>query len=127
MIIMISWMAPVQFVGSYVKGINDWCLASTKIGDSVNKGLEFWSSLGGVSSGGALAGRGAADAAEAWFCQDKVCFTVSCVGMGADALQIAASFVAGPNVTMIATMPVSIGCKSFVAACKGKTLPWGGC
>lgn len=73
-------------------------------------------------------GKGLADMAESYACQDRVCFTVSTIGVFADTLQLVSNFVVGPNVTSLVTMPVSWGCKTFVWSCKHKTLPWkGGC
>ncbi len=79
--------------------------------------------FGGTTSG-ILFGKGASDAAVAYACQDGVCFVVSCVGCGVDALQFVASFAPGPNITTIFTLPVSAACKTFVWACKNQTLPW---
>lgn len=44
-----------------------------------------------------------------------------------DSLQICASFIPGPNVTAVVTMPVSVGCKVFVWCCQKSKLPWSGC
>ena len=41
-------------------------------------------------------------------CQDGVCGFVSAVGMTADGLQICASFIPGPNVIAIVTMPIFV-------------------
>ena len=71
--------------------------------------------------------RGANDAAETFFCNDGICLSVSGVGCLADSLQIASSFIIGPNVTMVVTAFVSVFCKVFVTTCKGRNLPWGGC
>ena len=80
------------------------------------------------TTAGALFGKGAADAAVAYACNDGVCFAVSCVGCGVDTLQFLASFTPGPNITTVVTLPVSVACKTFVFACKNQNLPWkGGC
>lgn len=82
----------------------------------------------GSTSAGALFGKGASDAVVAYACDDGVCFLVSCVGCGFDTLQFLASFIPGPNVTVIVTLPGSVACKTFVWACKNQVLPWkGGC
>jgi hypothetical protein len=112
---------------NYTKSINTVLEASTGIKNGVSSSLEWTSKLVGSTTGVAGAAKGAVDAAEAFACQDRVCFVVSCVGMTADGLQIAASFVPGPNVTALITTPVSIGCKCFVYCCKKSKLPWGGC
>lgn len=54
---------------------------------------------------------------EAIACQDGVC---------GDGLSIATSFIPGPNVTTVVTVPISMGCKVFVYCCKrAKSIPWG--
>lgn len=87
--------------------------------------FEQWvTKMFGSTSAGALFGKGASDAAVAYACKDGVCFVVSCVGCGVDALQFLASFAPGPNITTVATLPISVACKAFVMACKNQTLPW---
>ena len=58
---------------------------------------------------------------EAIACQDGVCAFISGVGVCAYTLSIATSFVPGPNVTSLVTVPVSVGCKVFVYCCKKAT------
>ena len=72
------------------------------------------------------AAKGAIDILEAVACQDGACKVVSGVGVCADGLSIAASFIPGPNVTTGLTVPVFVGCKVFVYCCKkAKKMPWG--
>jgi hypothetical protein len=78
----------------------------------------------GGSTGEAILGKRASDAAIAYACEDGVCFIVSCVGCGFDALQFLASFVSGLNITSLITLPGSLCCKTFVWACKNQTFPW---
>lgn len=54
------------------------------------------------------------DFVEALAFQDGICAIVFTVGVAADSLPICTSFVPGPNLTSILTMPISIGCKIFV-------------
>lgn len=91
--------------------------------------FETWvTRMFGTCSSGPLFGKGAADAVEAYACEDGVCFFISCVGCTFDAFGFLANFVPGPNITQVITLPVSAGCKVFVHCCKNKTLPWkGGC
>ena len=87
--------------------------------------FEQWvTKMFGSTSSGILFGKGASDAAVAYACDDGVCFVVSCVGCGFDALQFLASFTPGPNITTVVTLPISAACKTFVFACKNQTLPW---
>lgn len=85
----------------------------------------FVTKLTGASAGAAGLGKGTSDAAEALACGDGVCFVVSCVGVAADTLQVMGSFAPGPNVTMLVTQPISVGCKVFVWCCKRSDLKWG--
>jgi hypothetical protein len=72
----------------------------------------------GVTSGGALLGKGAFDLTEAIICKDGICAIVSFIGCAADTLQLITTFVPGGNATTLATLPISLGCKTFVQSCK---------
>ena len=122
---VVSW--PARKVWNYTKSLNTLLEAPTGVKEGVTSGLEWCSKLVGSTTGAAGAAKGSVDAMEALACQDGVCFIVSCVGIGADSLQIVASFVPGPNLTALVTTPISVGCKVFVWACKKSKLPWGGC
>lgn len=71
--------------------------------------------------------KGSVDFAEAVLWQYTICTFILAVIVTADTLQICTSFIPGPNVTTIVTMPVSISCKVFVWCCKKSKLPWGSC
>lgn len=118
---------PFRKAYNYTKGVNDFLQAPTIVGNAANNGIEYVTKITGATTGAMGAAKGVVDAAEALVCQDGVCFFVSCVGTAADALQVTASFVPGPNVTALITTPVSWGCKVFVWSCKKSKLPWGGC
>ena len=109
---------------NYTKAINSVLEASTAVGNKWTSFEKWVTKVFGTTSAGALFGKGASDAAVAYACDDGVCFVISCVGCGFDVLQFLASFVPGPNITVIG----SVACKTFVWACKNQTLPWkGGC
>lgn len=122
---VIVW--PAKKLYSYAVAANDLLTAPTGIKKGATSTMEFLSKLIGATTGSAGAAKGSVDALEALACQDGVCFVVSCVGVAADGLQIMTSFVPGPNVTVLVTMPVSVGCKVFVWCCKKSKLPWGSC
>ena len=66
------------------------------------------------------------DMLEAVACQDGVCAVVSGIGVCSDGLSMAASFIPGPNVTTVVTVPISVGCKVFLYCYKkAKKMPWG--
>ena len=113
---ILKW--PFSKVYTLVKDTNNGLLSATKISDGAKDRMEYITKLAGASTGAAGIGKGTADAMEALFCQDGICFVVSCVGTAADSVQICASFVGGPNVTTLVTTPISIGCKTFVWCCK---------
>ena len=72
------------------------------------------------------AAKGTANVLEAVACQDDICAIVSGIGVCADGLSMVASFIPGPNVTTVVTVPISVGCKVFVYCCKkAKKMPWG--
>jgi hypothetical protein len=71
-----------------------------------------------VATGGLGVVKGTVDCIEAVSCGDGVCAAVSCIGICADTLHIFASFIPGPNVTSVVTIPVSVSCKYFVYLCK---------
>jgi len=85
------------------------------------------SKIFGATAGTAGLGKGTVDFAEAVICKDGVCAFVSLVGCTADSLQIAASFIPGPNITSMVTTPVSVGCKVFVFCCKRSIIRTGIC
>ena len=117
-----GWVRAVQTV----KNINDSTDNMVKISQTADKTLTYVTKVTGVSTGAAGAAKGTVDMLEAVACQDGVCAVVSGIGVCADGLSMAASFIPGPNVTTVVTVPVSIGCKVFVHCCKrAKKMPWG--
>ena len=68
--------------------------------------------------GGAALVKGSFDIAEDLVCQDYVCLTIDCIGVCADVLTILTSFIPGPNVTSVVTIPVSTSCKFFRWCCQ---------
>ena len=95
--------------------------------DKADKTLTYISKVTGATTGVAGAAKGSVDLAEAIACQDGICAFISAVGIAADGLQVCTSFIPGPNITSIVTIPISVGCKVFVWCCKRSKLPWGGC
>ena len=95
--------------------------------EKVDKTFTYVTKVTGITTGTAGVAKGSLDFAEALACQDGVCAVVSAVGVAADGLSICASFIPGPNVTTMVTMPISVGCKVFVWCCKKSKLPWGNC
>ena len=94
---------------------------------NADKTFTYVTKLTGATTGAAGAAKGTVDLAEAIACQDGICAFVSAVGVAADGLQVCTSFIPGPNVTAVVTMPVSVGCKVYVGCCKKSKLPWRGC
>jgi len=111
----------------YADSLNTFLMTPKMIKDGTAKSFDQITKIFGATTGGIAAGKGLADAREAFICADGLCFVVSCVGVTADTLQVIASHVAGPNVTVIVTMPISVCCKTFVFCCKGGFIPNGRC
>lgn len=90
--------------------------------------LEIWfTKITGAASGTVAAGKGTVDFIEAVACQDGVCAVISAIGLSADIIQTATSFIPGANVTTVVTLPISWGCKSFVYCCKRSFIKGGIC
>lgn len=70
-----------------------------------------------TTAGGVGFAKAAVDIAEDIACQDYICLTVDCVGLAADVLTCATSFIPGLNVTSVVTIPVSTSCKVFRWCC----------
>jgi hypothetical protein len=78
-----------------------------------------------TSTGAMGAAKGTVDLVEDLVCQDYVCFAVDCIGILADGFTCFTSFIPGPNVTSVVTIPVSLACKTFRWCCKRAELPFG--
>lgn len=108
-----------------LKAFNQTCTKSVVITESVEKSYVHMTKVLGASTGSAGLAKGSIDLAEALACQDYVCASVSAVGCFADAISLCTTFLPGANISTVVTVPVSIGCKTFVWACKGAKVPWG--
>jgi len=124
---LIFWSVPGwSYVVGTIKNINQSTDNMVKISKTADKTLTYVTKVTGVSTGAAGAAKGTVDMLEAVACQDGICAIVSGVGVCADGLSMAASFIPGPNMTTFITVPVSVGCKVFVYCCKkAKRMPWG--
>lgn len=117
----------VMFVPNKLIVINNNFEKVITLPETADKTFTYVTKVVGATTGSAGIAKGSVDFAEALSCQDGVCAFVSGVGVAADSLQICTSFIPGPNITSIVTMPVSVGCKVFVWCCKKSKLPWGSC
>lgn len=117
----------LMFIPNKLIAINKNIDKIISIPDKADKTFTYITKVTGATTGAAGAAKGTVDFAEAVACQDGICATVSAIGVAADSLQICTSFIPGPNVTAVVTMPISIGCKVFVWCCKKSKLPWGSC
>jgi hypothetical protein len=117
----------ILFIPKKLIALNNSVNQILELPDKADRTFTYVSKLIGSSVGSAGAAKGTADFLEAVACQDGICATISAIGVAADGLQVCTSFIPGPNVTAVITMPISIGCKVFVYCCKKSKLPWGGC
>lgn len=124
---LIFWAFPGWVsIAKTVENMNDSTDKIVRISETADKTLTYVTKVTGVSTGVAGVAKGTVDMLEAVACQDGVCAVVSGIGVCADGLSIAISFIPGPNVTTVVTVPVSVGCKVFVYCCKkAKKMPWG--
>ena len=127
MVMIVFWSVPGWGrVVSTIRNINDSTDNMVRITETADKSLTYITKVTGVSTGAAGAAKGTVDMLEAVACQDGVCAVVSGIGLCADGLSMATSFIPGPNVTTVVTVPISVGCKVFVYCCKkAKKMPWG--
>jgi hypothetical protein len=114
----------VLYIPRLLININDSVEKVAKITDKADQGFTYVTKVAGISVGAGGAAKGTVDFLEALVCQDGVCAVVSAVGVCADGLSIATSFIPGPNITTVVTVPISVGCKVFVYCCKNAKLPW---
>ena len=117
----------VMFVPNKLIAINTNINKVINLPETADKTFTYVSKVTGATTGAAGAAKGSVDFLEAVACQDGVCAFISAVGVTADSLQICTSFIPGPNITSVVTMPISVGCKVFVWCCKKSKLPWGSC
>ena len=113
----------VMFVPNKLIAINENVNKILNLPTNADKTFTYVNKITGATTGGAGATKGSVDLAEAIACQDEICAFASAVGGAADGLQTCTSFIPGPNVTAVVTMPVSVGCKVFVWCCKKFKLP----
>jgi hypothetical protein len=114
----------VQPIVDGLKYFNNTCATTSGITDSAQNSYTHFTKLVGATTGASGIGKGTVDIIEAVSCADGVCAVVSGIGVGADLLTTFTNFVVGPNVSTVVTIPVSVGCKTFVYCCKRAKLPW---
>jgi hypothetical protein len=117
----------IMYFPNKIIAINSNVNTVINLPESADKAFTYITKVTGATAGSAGVAKGSADLVEALACQDGICAVISGIGLAADGLQICTSFVPGPNVTVIITMPVSVGCKVFVWCCKKSKLPWRSC
>ena len=106
-----------------IKNVNDSTDNTVKISETADKTLTYVTKVIDVST---CAAKVTVNMLKAVASADGVCAVVSGIGICADGLSMAASFIPGPNVTTVVTVLVSIACKVFVHCCKKATkMPWG--
>lgn len=86
--------------------------------ESAHKTYTHLTKMGGASVCSVGFSKGAIDTMEAVACGDKVCTVVSLIGCTADCVGFVTSYIPGANVSTVITIPISVGCKSFVYFCK---------
>jgi hypothetical protein len=117
----------VLFIPNKLIAINNNVNKVISLPETTSKTFTYITKLTAATTGAAGAGKGTVDFLEAVACQDGLCALISAVGLAADGLQICTSFIPGPNITAVVTLPISVGCKVFVWCCKKSKLPWATC
>jgi hypothetical protein len=104
-------------IPNIIQNINNSTQKLVGITEKADQTLNYLSKTTGALVGSGGIAKGTVDVLESIACQDPLCTAVSLVGVCADGLSIATSFVVGPNITTVVTVPVSFGCKVFVYCC----------
>ena len=109
-----------------IKKLNTATDKLVNISEIADKTVTYVTKVTGVSIRAAGAAKRTVDMLEAVACQDGLCAVVRGIGVCADVLSMTTSFIPGPNVTSVITVPISVGCKVFVYCCKKAiNMPWG--
>lgn len=117
----------IFYVPNKVISFNNYVKTIVEMPLKVDKTYTVITKAAGATVGSVSAAKGSLDTLEAIACGDAICAVISGIGLGADVLQICVSFIPGPNVTTVVTLPVSAFCKTFVHLCKNSLLPLGKC
>lgn len=119
----------VMFIPNKLTTINSDINQIISFPEKVDKTFTYFTKVTGVTTGAAAVAKGSVGLTKVITCSDGdgVCAVVLAIGIIADGLQICTSFILGPNLTNIVTIPISVGCKMFIWYCKRSKLPWGGC
>ena len=108
-----GWSGMIQTI----KNINDATGNMIKISPTADKTLTtltYVTKFIGISIGTAGVTKGTVDMLKGVAYKDRICAVVSGIGVCADGLSMAVSFIPDPNLTTVVTVPVSVGCKVFV-------------
>jgi hypothetical protein len=117
----------ITFVPRFLVGLNESVSKVAQVADKTDKGFTFATKAFGATSSTMGIGAGSVQMIDAVVRCDYLCATVTGVGLVADCIQLATCCLPGANMTTLATLPVSAGCKTFVLCCKLMKFPWGGC
>lgn len=126
LIVKVLTFIPRKIYG-YADSLNTFLMSPKMIETGTSKIFVQTTKILGGTTGGIQVGKGLHDAHEAFLCADGLCFVVSCAGVAADSVQVIGSWLPGPNMTCVVTMPISFCCKTFVWCCKRGLLPRGNC
>lgn len=118
---------PYYFISDNIFGDDE----STTISDNIIKQSSIFdneiSQILGIGVGLNGIQDGIEDAVKSYIKGNKVCCAISVVGICADAIQVVASTTPAAKTTLIITLPISTGCKSFVWYCNSPGNIVGGC
>ena len=111
---------------SFLKNINDTTDNMVKLRETADKTLIYVTKVTGVYTGAAGSAKRTVNMLKAVACHNGICAVISGIGVCADGISIATSFITGPNITTIITVTIYAGCKVLVYCCKkAKNMPWG--
>lgn len=129
MAIILNWI-PVPFGAPYRSGVaamkyvNTTAAQLAGITEITQRNVIISSKVasGVVSTGGIAVGT--KQLLVAVTCGDRVCATISAIGVGFDCVNFCCVFVPGAQYAQVIFTPLSFGCKCFVQLCQTGNLPW---
>jgi hypothetical protein len=104
--------------GEALGSINSYFKAGAGLANESTTAIQYFSKLTGTSIGTSGAALELYNAGEALVCKDSLCFGLSCIGLTADVITAATSFLTGVNATSTFIIPVSLFCNVLVYNCK---------
>jgi len=117
-----------MYIPNKATQINSFVRSVAGVPEKVDKVFTFCTKFIATVIGSAGIAKGSSDVIISLKECDHVCAVISSIGVSADVLQVATSFVPHTaNFAMLIITPISVGYKTFVCCCRRGKIFWGGC